>query len=433
MDSTGLDRRAFDNSRPAEAPDAGGSVMTEVTARRLSPEPVPAPAPTPLIDATSPQLAAAPPTAIVKPKRKVKGKLVLAAVLLAGLAGGGHYGWHWWTVGRFQETTDNAFLQADKVTVAPKVAGFVAAVFVTDNQPVKAGDVLATVDQRDYRIAIAEAQAELDKAQAQLEGYKAAVVQQEAQVESNKADVSNAEAGLTFATQEAKRYGDLLASGAGTSQRAQQTQSDLLQRTATLNKNRAALDAAEKQVTTYGALAKSAIAAIAGAQAKLDKAELDMSYTTIRAPIDGVVGDRSLRIGQLVQAGTGLLTIVPTGRDIYLVANFKETQLGDMSVGQSVEFTVDAFGGHVFHGRVDSFSPGTGAQFALLPPENATGNFTKVVQRVPVKITLADNDVLLSRLRPGLSVEATVVTRAGAPAETEPTRVGMAETASSSR
>ena len=178
-----------------------------------------------------------------------------------------------------------------------------------------------------------------------------------------------------------------------------------------LAKTRAALIAAEKQVLTYEALAKSAEAAIAGAQAKLDQAKLNLGYTTSRAPIDGVVGDRSVRTGQLVQAGMSLLTVVPMGRDIYLIANFKETQIGRMSKGQPVTFTVDAFGNHEFHGKVESFSPGTGAQFALLPPENATGNFTKVVQRVPVKIRLAADDALLPRLRPGLSVEATVEMR----------------------
>ena len=209
---------------------------------------------------------------------------------------------------------------------------------------------------------------------------------------SAQADIVNAEAGLAFSTQEAKRYADLLTSGAGTSQRAQQTDADLRQHRATLDKDRAALDAAQKQVHTYEALAASAVAGIASAQAKLDGAELNLGYATVRAPVDGVVGDRSVRVGQMVQSGMGLLTVVPMGRDIYLVANFKETQLGDMAVGQPVEFTVDAFGDHAFRGTVDSFSPGTGAQFALLPPENATGNFTKVVQRVPVKIRLATDD-----------------------------------------
>ena len=290
------------------------------------------------------------------------------------------------------------------------MAGFVSAVLIADNQPVKAGDVIATIDDADYKVAIAEAQADLDKSVAQFEGYKAAVVQQQAQVETSRADIMNAEAALTFAQQEAARSEDLLNRGAGTTQRAQQTRSDLLQRQGTLAKSRSALIAAEKQVITYEALAKSAIATIAGAQAKLDQAKLNLSYTTVRAPIDGVVGDRSVRVGQLVQAGVNLLTVVPMGRDIYLLANFKETQIGRMTQGQPVTFTVDAFGNHEFRGKVESFSPGTGAQFALLPPENATGNFTKVVQRIPVRIRLAD-DPLLAQLRPGLSVEATVETR----------------------
>jgi membrane fusion protein, multidrug efflux system len=311
------------------------------------------------------------------------------------------------------------------VTVAPKVAGFISAVLVTDNQPVKAGDVLATIDDADYKVVIAEAEADLDKSVAQLEGYKAAVVQQQAQVETSRADIINAEAALTFAQQEAARSEDLLSRGAGTTQRAQQTRSDLLQRQGTLTKSRSALIAAEKQVITYEALAKSAIATIAGAQAKLNQAKLNLTYTTIRAPIDGVVGDRSVRVGQLVQAGINLLTVVPMGRDIYLVANFKETQIGRMTQGQQVSFTVDAFGNHEFRGKVESFSPGTGAQFALLPPENATGNFTKIVQRIPVKIRLAD-DPLLAQLRPGLSVEATVETR-GHLAPVPRTLVGMAE------
>ena len=371
---------------------------------------------TPRSEARSTPVAKAEPAAMpvapaAAPPKARRGRLILGVLLILGLAAGARYGWHWWTVGRFEETTDNAFLQADKVTVAAKVTGYVTKVFVGDNQAVKAGDVLALIDSRDAEIALKQARADLQKARAQLDGFEAAVIQQLASVDSAKADVANAEAGLAFATQEAKRYGDLVATGAGTTQRAQQTDADLRQRTATLAKNRAALDAAEKQVKTYEALASSASAGIDSAEAKLDQAKLNLGYTTITAPVDGVVGDRAVRVGQLVQTGTGLLTVVPMGRDIYLVANFKETQLGHMVVGQPVTFTVDAFDDHAFHGVVDSFSPGTGAQFALLPPENATGNFTKIVQRVPVRIRLAAADALLPRLRPGLSVEATVDVR----------------------
>jgi membrane fusion protein (multidrug efflux system) len=420
MDTTSSDRQGL----KLVAIDRGSDHdAAKPLARGLS-DPIPLPTSKAPPPATLPQGAPAV-AATSAPPRGRKGKLLMAGAALIALVLGGNYGWHWWTVGRFQETTDNAFLQADKVTVAPKVAGFVSAVLVSDNQPVKAGDVLATIDDADYKVAIAEAQADLDKAVAQLDGYKAAVVQQQAQVETSRADIVNAEAALTFAQQEAARSEDLLSRGAGTTQRAQQTRSDLLQRQASLTKSRSALLAAEKQVVTYEAMAKSAVATIAGAQAKLDQAKLNLSHTIIRAPIDGVVGDRSVRPGQLVQAGVNLLTVVPMGRDIYLIANFKETQIGRMTQGQPVSFTVDAFGNHEFRGKVESFSPGTGAQFALLPPENATGNFTKIVQRIPVRIRLAD-DPLLTQLRPGLSVEATVETR-GHLTPVPRTLVGMAE------
>jgi membrane fusion protein, multidrug efflux system len=420
MEATSSDRQGL----KLVTVERGGDHEAATPLARVSSEPIPLPTSKAPPPATQPQSAAAATATSAKPRGR-KGRLLMAGAAVIAVVLGGNYGWHWWTVGRFQETTDNAFLQADKVTVAPKVAGFVSAVLVRDNQPVRAGDVLATIDDADYKVAIAEAQADLDKAEAQLEGYKAAVVQQQAQVETSRADIMNAEAALTYAQQEAARSEDLLSRGAGTTQRAQQTRSDLLQRQGTLSKSRSALIAAEKQVVTYEALAKSAFATIAGAQAKLDQAKLNLGHTTIRSPIDGVIGDRSVRTGQLVQAGVNLLTVVPMGRDIYLVANFKETQIGRMTQGQPVSFTVDAFGNHEFRGKVESFSPGTGAQFALLPPENATGNFTKVVQRIPVRIRLAD-DPLLAQLRPGLSVEATVETRDHL-APVPRTLVGLAE------
>ncbi|VTZ52053.1 Secretion protein HlyD family protein [Methylocella tundrae] len=335
---------------------------------------------------------------------------VIALLLAFGAAG--WFGWRWWTAGRFEETTDNAFLQADKVVATPKVGGFVAEVFVSDNQPVKAGEVLARIDERDYRIALFQSQADLDRSKAGLEGVAAALIQQQAKIEEAKADVATMTAALDFATEEQKRYGDLLHSGAGTIQRSHQATSDLLQKQAALDKARASYDAAQKQTDALHSLEAAARASLQRAEINLDQAKLNLEYTTIRAPIDGVVGDRSLRKGQLVQPGANLLTIVPMGKSIYLIANFKETQVGAMVEGQPASFTVDAYGDHVFHGRIDSFAPGTGAQFALLPPENATGNFTKIVQRVPVKIILDDNDPLIQRLRPGLSVEATIDTRA---------------------
>ncbi|MCF4126850.1 HlyD family secretion protein [Methylobacterium sp. SyP6R] len=344
------------------------------------------------------------------PLKRRKGRLILGLVLLAGLSGGGTYGWHWWTTGRFLETTEDAYLQADKVTVAPRIAGTIAAVLVGDNQPVEAGTVLARLDDREYRVALKQAEADVEKARAQILGTAAAITQAQAQVQSAKAEIENTEAGLDFSTKEYDRYRNLLQTGSGTVQRQQQADADLRQKRAARDKAVASLEASRKQVESLKALEASARATLEGAQAKVEQARLNLSYATVTAPIDGTIGDRSLRVGQFVSAGTGLLTVVPMGRDIYLVANFKETQTGRMIEGQPVTFTVDALGEHEFGGRIESFSPGTGAQFALLPPENATGNFTKVVQRVPVRIALDGDDPLLPRLRPGLSVEATVHT-----------------------
>jgi membrane fusion protein, multidrug efflux system len=364
----------------------------------------------PLIPPAAPAKSDKPPPAQAALPHRTKMHVILVGMALVVLSCIGFYCWHWWTVGRFLETTDDAYLQADKVTVAPRIAGYVAEVLVGDNQPVKAGEVIARLDDREYQVALKQAQAELEKDKADLHGVAAAINQQQAQIEQAKAEVKNTEAALTFSSQESNRYQDLLQSGSGTVQRQQQANADLRQRRAARDKSKAAFEAAQQQVDSLKAQQAGSMASLEGAEAKLDQARLNLTYTTIMAPIDGVVGDCSLRPGQFVSAGTNLLTLVPMGRDIYLVADFKETQVGNMTAGQAVSFTVDALGGHEFRGRITSFAPGTGAQFALLPPENATGNFTKVVQRVPVRIAFDTTDPLLERLRPGLSVQATVHT-----------------------
>ncbi len=349
------------------------------------------------------------------PRRGKKSRVILLGLAVIVLSAAGFYGWQWWTVGRFLETTDNAYLQADKVSVAPRIAGYVVEVLVGDNQPVKAGEVIARLDDREYQVALKQAQAEVQKDKADLRGIAAAIGQQQAQIEQTEAEVENTEAALTFSAQELARYQSLLQSGSGTVQRQQQADADLRQHRAAYNKSKASFAAAQQQIDSLKAQEAGSRANLEGAEAKLEQAQLNLTYTTIVAPVDGVVGDRSLRPGQFVLAGTNLLTLVPMGRDIYLMANFKESQVGKMTAGQSVTFTVDAFGSHKFTGCVASLAPGTGAQFALLPPENATGNFTKVVQRVPVKIVFDVTDPLTGRLRPGLSVQATVHTRDATP------------------
>ena len=350
------------------------------------------------------------------PRRFRLKPVVLTVALLAGAGYGANWGRHWWTDGRFQETTDDAFLQSDKVVVAPKVGGFVAELAVGDNQPVRAGEVLARIDDKDYQVVLAQDEADLEKSKASLEGVGSALIQQQARIVEARADVANTSAALAFAKQEDSRYAELFAKGAGTSQRTQQAASDLRMNTAAVDKANAGYEAAQKQVDGLRSLEAAARATLRRSEINLQQARLNIGYTTVVAPIDGVVGDRSVRRGQLVQPGTNLLTVVPMGEAIFLVANFKETQVGAMKQGQAASFTLDAFGDHVFRGRIESFSPGTGSQFALLPPENATGNFTKVVQRVPVRIALDRGDPMIARLRPGLSAEATVDVRGeGAP------------------
>ncbi len=350
------------------------------------------------------------------PRRFRLKPVVLTVALLAGAGYGANWGRHWWTDGRFQETTDDAFLQSDKVVVAPKVGGFVAELAVGDNQPVRAGEVLARIDDKDYQVVLAQDEADLEKSKASLEGVGSALIQQQARIVEARADVANTSAALAFAKQEDSRYAELFAKGAGTSQRTQQAASDLRMKTAAVDKANAGYEAAQKQVDGLRSLEAAARATLRRSEINLQQARLNIGYTTVVAPIDGVVGDRSVRRGQLVQPGTNLLTVVPMGEAIFLVANFKETQVGAMKQGQAASFTLDAFGDHVFRGRIESFSPGTGSQFALLPPENATGNFTKVVQRVPVRIALDPGDPMIARLRPGLSAEATVDVRGeGAP------------------
>jgi membrane fusion protein (multidrug efflux system) len=356
-------------------------------------------------------LGAAPSAAVRKTSRKAP---LFAGLLVVALGAGGHFGWHWWTIGQFEITMDDAYLNADKVIVAPRISGYIAQALVSDNQAVRRGDTLAVIDGREYRIALVSAQAEAEKAEAELLGAGAALAQQQAQVASVRADLDNAAAALTFAQQEFDRYQTLLRTGTGAVQRQQQAQADLRQRQAVRDKAQAALDAAQKQIDSLKAQQAGAKAALDAARAKVEQARLNLDDTKIVAPVDGVVGDRALRTGQYLTAGTNLLTVVPMGADIYLIANFKETQTAAMKVGQSVAFTLDAFGPHAFHGRVESFAPGTGAQFALLPPENATGNFTKIVQRVPVRIALDASDPLIGQLRPGLSAAATVDARTDA-------------------
>jgi membrane fusion protein (multidrug efflux system) len=327
-----------------------------------------------------------------------------------GFAAAGTYGVHYWQVGRFLVETDDAYVQADSIVIAPRVAGYIGEVPVGDNQPVKAGQVLARIDDRDLRTALDQAVADRQAAAAKTTNLDAQLRLQQSLIAEAEAQLASAEAAASFAAQDQKRYADLAHSGAGSLQQAQQTQSLLQQRAADLQRARATLTSTRQQVEVLSSAEAEAQAALQHAGAVEQQARLNLSYATITAPEDGSVGARTLRVGQYVQAGTQLMAVVPL-HSVYIIANYKETQLTDVRPGQPADIAVDTFPGQAVHGVVDSLAPASGQEFALLPPDNATGNFTKVVQRIPVKIMLRDSGALAGALRPGMSVEPTIDTR----------------------
>jgi membrane fusion protein (multidrug efflux system) len=358
-------------------------------------------------------VAAAAPAAVRKFNFR---KLLSTGAALAVLAGATWYGWDYWTVGQYLVSTDDAYVRADSTTIAPKVAGYLLQVLVKDNERVRTGQVLARIDDRDFKVALDQAEADVAAATAMIASKQAQLDVQQAVINAAKATLDVDRAVVTFAGQENKRYTDLAATGSGSLQNAQQAQARIASAQATLIRDGANLTSAEKQVDLLKAEIVQATAALARAQALQHQAALNLGYTTIAAPIDGVVGNRTLRVGQFVQAGTQLMSVVPAA-GAYVVANYKETQLTGVHEGQAVAIAVDMFPGQVVYGHVDSIAPASGQEFALLPPDNATGNFTKVVQRIPVRIALDMPGRNASiALRPGMSVIPTIETRASQPA-----------------
>lgn len=340
-------------------------------------------------------------------------RLLLAGVGIAVLGGGVYFGRDYWLVGRFHVSTDDAYVQADTVTVAPKVPGYLTQVLVGDNQSVTAGQVLARIDARDYTASLDQARADVAAAEATIEAKQAAIVVAQSNTESAKATITVDRSNQVFAEQDSKRYAYLAGTGFGSVQNAQQTASRTAAALAAIQRDEAALASAVAQVGLQKAELAQARAALARSQAVQDQAELNLGYATIASPGDGVVGNRTLRVGQYVQAGTELMSVVPTA-SAYVVANFKETQLTDVRRGQPVEIGVDMFPSRTYHGQVDSLAPASGQSFALLPPDNATGNFTKIVQRIPVRITLSPHTTASEDLRPGMSVTPVIDTKPGA-------------------
>jgi membrane fusion protein (multidrug efflux system) len=343
-------------------------------------------------------------------KKRSLRKLLLTGASLIALAGAAHFGWNYWTVGRFEISTDDAYVKADNTTIAPKVSGYIAAVLVGDNESVKAGQALARIDDRDYKVALDQAKADVAAAKAAVSNKQAALDAQESVIEAARAALGVDQANHTFAEQDDKRYAHLATTGYGSVQNAQQAASRIAAAKASVARDQASLITALKQVDVLKAELAQAEAALARSEAVQNQAELNLSYTDIVSPGDGVVGNRTLRVGQYVQAGTQLMSVVPVAQ-AYIVANYKETQLTNVRPGQPVEIEVDTFPGVAVRGHVDSIAPASGQEFALLPPDNATGNFTKIVQRIPVKIVLDPGSPLAGDLRPGMSVYPAIDTK----------------------
>ncbi len=333
--------------------------------------------------------------------------LTLAGLGLAAALAATWYGEHWWTVGRFVESTDDAYVGGDVTVIAPKVAGFIASVNVADNQPVHAGDLLVKLDDRDYRAALAKAEAAVAGQQATLANLEATRRLRQAEISEAEAEVAASDAEIARARDDQARYRQLAANGNASIQTFQKADSDNKKAIAAGERSRASLGAARLQLDVIDAQKRQAAAALDGATADRDIAELNLGYTEIRAPVDGAVGNRSARPGAYATVGAQIMSIVPA-KGLWVDANFKENQLAKMQPGQAATISADVLPGEAFHGHVESMAPATGAQFSILPAENATGNFTKIVQRVPVRITLDGDASLLGRLRPGLSVTADV-------------------------
>ena len=349
-----------------------------------------------------------------RPAEKKRGggvrKIIFSLIGIALLAGGGWFGYHWWTEGRFIVSTDDAYIEGDIAMIAPKVSGYVESVAVSNNQQVKKGDLLVKIDDGDYQNAVAQAEAQLhaqnvalEATKAQIAGAKASLAQAKANREALDPQIDNARTVL-------QRADTLREKGAATVASYDDARAALDQLKAKVQAADAAVEVAKSNITTAEAQLAQQQAALQERKLAIDMAKRNLGFTEIRAPFDGVFGNKNVQVGDLVSSGTRLGALVPTD-DLYIVANFKETDLDRLGVGAKVKVSVDAFEKDDFTGTVESFSPASGAVFALLPPQNATGNFTKIVQRLPVRISIPKDVLDGQYLKAGLSVTAEVDSR----------------------
>jgi len=343
---------------------------------------------------------------------KKLGWLGISCVLTLAASG---YGYYWWTVGSYFQGTDDAYVGGDVTPISPHISGFIAQIAIVDNQRVKPGQLLVRLDDRDTRAAVARAEAVLGQRRATLASLQAQNVLQQSTIRQASADIDAKSAQAAFARTDAERYRTLARTNDASQQQAQKTAAADQAARAAVAAAQAGLAAAKQQLSVLGANIEAASAAVAQAKADLETARLNLGYTEIRSPIEGYVGNRAAQVGAYVAQGSYLLSIAPA-HGLWVDANFKEDQLAHMKPGQPATVVADVLAGRVFHGHVLSLAPATGAVFSVIPPENATGNFTKIVQRVPVRIALDDQNATLGLIRPGLSTYATVDTRPAAKA-----------------
>jgi membrane fusion protein (multidrug efflux system) len=353
-------------------------------------------------------------------------KRLLILLPLLVLAAGAYGGLQWWRIWRFQQSTDDAYVQSDISLISPKIEGYIKEVGVEENQHVTAGQMLFVIDDSDFAAKVAQASAAVASEEAMVATFATRHDYQIAMINQAAAATHSAEAEVNRANLDQERYKALVTGEVATRQRYETAEADAVKAAANLLKAQAALEAEKQQLAVIDAQKREEEARLLQVRATLKLAQNDLGNTVIRAPVGGIVGNRAGQTGQYVKPGTQLVSLVPLPR-VYVTANFKETQLTRMRPGQPVDVSVDAYPSQIIEGHVESFAPASGAEFSLLPPDNATGNFTKIVQRVPVRISLPENGPLSSLLRPGLSVVVSVDTRAEGTATAESGIVGTAE------
>jgi len=348
-----------------------------------------------------------------KPRGRAGKKIAVALAALLALGVAGWYGDYWWTTGRYLVSTDDAYVGAKNATLAAKITGYVADVLVDDNAHVREGDIIARIDDGDYQLAVKTARDNIATQQATVDRIGKQVAAQQAAVDQAQAQLASAQAGATRSELELKRQRDLASRSYASQQTLEQAQANRDQAAAAVQSNQAAIEAAQAQVDVLKAQQVEALRTLDQLKTALAKAERDLSFTAVRAPFDGVIGNRAMQVGDLVQPGQRLASLVPLDA-VYVDANFKETQLADLHPGQPVSISVDAYSGRKLQGNVVSVAPASGSVFSLLPPDNATGNFTKIVQRLPVRIAVPAEVAEQGMLRPGMSVVVSVDTKPGA-------------------